>query len=102
MDWKKQRIWKVNDMQELLDKAREGVVTVVFKKKGTEEIRVMPCTLRAELLNHQPKDVVEIVEQSATNERFVVWSIDKDAWRSFIAANVMEWYEGYPKQTIEI
>jgi peroxiredoxin family protein len=102
MDWKKQRTVKMNDMQGLLDKAREGVVTVVFKKKGTEEIRIMPCTLNPELLNHQPKDVTEIVEQAATNERFVVWSIDKDAWRSFVAANVIEWYEGYPKQIIEI
>jgi hypothetical protein len=102
MDWKKQRIMKMNDTQLFLDKAREGVATVVFKKVGTEEIRVMPCTLKPELLNHQPNDVTEIVEQAATNERFVVWSLDKDAWRSFVTANVIEWYEGYPKQTIEI
>jgi hypothetical protein len=102
MDWKKQRIMKMNDMQGLLDKAREGVVTVVFNKKSTEEIRTMPCTLKPEWLNHQLTDVKEIVEQAATNERFVVWSLDKEAWRSFVAANVIEWYEGYPKQTIEI
>jgi len=92
----------MNNTQEFLDKAREGVVTVVFKKVGTEEVRVMPCTLKPDLLRHHSKDVTEIVEQAATNERFVVWSLDKDAWRSFVASTLIEWYEGYPKQIVEI
>jgi|TARA_R110001592_G_scaffold7466_8_gene41888 hypothetical protein len=86
----------MSDMQKLLDKAREGVVTVKFKKVGTDDIRIMPCTLKPELLNHQPHEVTEIVEQVATNDRFVVWSLDKDAWRSFVANTLIEWYEGYP------
>lgn len=60
--------------------ARDGVVTVEFKKIDTGELRVMPCTLNRELSNH---NVPEILEQKENNDHLVVWALDKNAWRSF-------------------
>jgi hypothetical protein len=76
--------------------ARDGVVTVEFKKIDTGELRVMPCTLNRELSNH---NVPEILEQKENNDHLVVWALDKNAWRSFRVETVVKWYEGYPNAT---
>lgn len=73
--------------------ALEGVVTVEFTKIDTGELRIMPCTLNRELSDH---NVPEILEQREDNEHLVVWSLDKQAWRSFRVNTVVKWYKGYP------
>ena len=40
-----------NETQNLINALKNGVVTVVFKKINTEEIRIMPCTLNPDVLN---------------------------------------------------
>lgn len=72
-----------------IDAAKKGVVTVEFTKIDTGELRVMPCTLNPELSNH---NVPEILEQREDNEHIVVWSLDKNAWRSFRVETVIDWY----------
>ena len=72
--------------------ARKGVVTVEFTKIDSGEIRVMPCTLNAELSHH---NVPEIIEQREDNDHLVVWALDKEAWRSFRVSTLVQWYEGY-------
>lgn len=79
--------------EKFLQAAKEGVVTVVFKKINTDEIRIMPCTLNESISNGNA-----IVKDTDPNsEHFAVWCLDKDAWRSFRANTVVEWYEGEPK-----
>jgi len=73
--------------------AKAGIVTVEFTKVGTDEVRVMPCTLNVVLSDH---NVPEIMEQQEDNDRLVVWSIDKQAWRSFRVNTLIKWYEGMP------
>jgi hypothetical protein len=85
----------MSDMTGFTRAAREGVVTVVFKKIFDGEIRVMPCTLNVELSNH---NVPEIMEQKETNDHLVVWCLDKEGWRSFRVDTVIEWYKGSPKE----
>jgi len=70
--------------------AKEGAVTVEFTKIDTGELRVMPCTLNHELSD---KNVPEVLEQQEKNEHLVVWSLDKNAWRSFRVETVVNWYE---------
>lgn len=76
-----------------VDAAKKGVVTVEFTKIDTGELRVMPCTLNSELSNH---NVPEILEQKEESDHLVVWSMDKDAWRSFRVNTMIKWYEGSP------
>ena len=38
------------NVSEFVKSAKAGIVTVTFKKINTDEIRVMPCTLNADLL----------------------------------------------------
>lgn len=77
---------------EFLNYIKENVATVEFRKVGTDELRVMPCTLNAEVMGEQSAEVT----QQANNDHLVVWSMDKDAWRSFRVNTVERWYEGYP------
>ena len=37
------------DSNKIIDALRQGVVTVVFEKIDTKEIRTMPCTLNQEI-----------------------------------------------------
>jgi len=77
--------------------AKKGVVTVEFTKVGTDEVRVMPCTLEHEL---SEGNVPEVLEQQEVNEHYVVWALDKKAWRSFRVSTVVRWYEGNPNEEV--
>lgn len=78
--------------EEFLNYVKNNVATVEFRKVGTDELRVMPCTLNSEVMGEQSVEVT----QQANNDHLVVWSMDKDAWRSFRVNTVERWYEGYP------
>ena len=49
---------KKPELQNLIEALKEGVVTVVFKKINTEEIRVMPCTINEAILKDNGIKVV--------------------------------------------
>jgi hypothetical protein len=81
--------------KEFLNAAQKGAVTVTFKKIGTGEIRVMPCTLNRDL---SEQNVPEKIEQNSDSEHFAVWAIDKKAWRSFRVDTVVDWQIGLPEE----
>lgn len=83
----------MKDTDKFLTEAKKGIVTVVFEKLHTKEIRTMPCTLNPELGDFK----IEIKNYDHNSDHFVVWCTDKDAWRSFRANTVKEWYIGEPK-----
>jgi hypothetical protein len=85
-----------NNIKGFISAAKAGAVTVEFTKVGTDELRIMPCTLNVELSEH---NVPEIMEQKEDNDHLVVWSIDKRAWRSFRVNTVVKWYEGMPVES---
>jgi hypothetical protein len=84
----------MKDIAKFLAEAKQGVVTVEFRKIDTDELRVMPCTLNRKLSNNK---VPESLNQSVGNDDFAVWCLDKDAWRSFRVNTVEQWYTGYPE-----
>ena len=81
-------------MEGFVTAAKKGIVTVEFEKVTTGEKRVMPCTLNRELSGNSIPETVEIDESS---DNIAVWSLDKDAWRSFRVSTVTNWYEGNPQ-----
>lgn len=83
--------------EKFLAEAKAGVVTVAFRKIDTNELRVMPCTLNKELSDNNVKEI----NVDPASHNFAVWCLDKNAWRSFRASTVEEWYPGYPKEVIE-
>ena len=85
----------MKDRNKFLELAKKGIVTVEFRKIDTQELRIMPCTLNNKLSNGK---VREGMKQNANNDDFAVWSLDKNAWRSFRTNTVEDWYEGYPKE----
>jgi len=66
----------------------EGVYTVTFNKVNGET-RAMPCTLKSDLLPAQ-QFVGDKPERKENVENLSVWCTDKDGWRSFKLANVVE------------
>jgi hypothetical protein len=85
------------DMASFVEKAQQGPVTVEFRKVGTDEVRVMPCTLNSELSGGA---VPAVLEQREAQQHLAVWCLDKSAWRSFRGDTVVTWYEGFPVNTI--
>jgi hypothetical protein len=69
--------------QELTEILHAGVATVEFTKVNGER-RVMPCTLKAELLPPAGKPLTEgKVERKENEQTLRVFCTDKQSWRSF-------------------
>jgi len=80
-------------MDKLISALKKGVVTVVFEKIDTGEIRTMPCTLNSDLMD-KPFNVSNYDGKSDT---IIMWALDKKAWRDVRVNTIKEWYEGHPK-----
>jgi hypothetical protein len=78
--------------QKIIDALQKGVITIVFKKIGTGEIRTMPCTLN----NDISKQTLQIKKYSSP-DAVICWGLDVGAWRDVRVDTIIEWYEGYPK-----
>lgn len=76
----------------IIDALRQGVVTVVFEKIDTKEIRTMPCTLNQEI----HKQSVDIKKYDS-NSTMVMYGLDVQAWRDVLLDTIQEWYQGYPE-----
>ena len=83
----------MKDIEQFSKAIRNSVVTVEFRKIGTNELRVMPCTLNEELSNGN----ANIDKFDTKSDNIAVWCLDKQAWRSFRVSTVEKWYEGYPQ-----
>jgi hypothetical protein len=76
--------------QELTEQLLTGVYNVTFTKvDGTE--RTMPCTLREDILPPaKQEDPLSLKKVRAINDNvLVVYCTDKNEWRSFRVANVI-------------
>lgn len=81
---------KTNDTKSLLSALKKGTVTVSFRKIDTGELRVMPCTLNPAVLEANGVAMtIDYTEKSM--EHYAVWSIDKNAWRSFRLDTIEGW-----------
>ena len=79
------------DRNILLEALKNHVCTVTFTKVNGET-RVMPCTLKEDMI---PKPPVDIASKSTVkrheNQNVVsVWCTDKNEWRSFRVDNVVD------------
>jgi hypothetical protein len=83
-------IMETNEKAKLLEALQKGQVTVTFTKIDTGETRIMPCTLNPKVL--KANGVETTVNYSSNSmEAFPVWSLDKNAWRSFRLDTVVGW-----------
>ena len=76
--------------QELTEQLLTGVYNVTFTKvDGTE--RTMPCTLREDILPpaKQEDPLSQKKVRAINDEVLVVYCTDKNEWRSFRVANVI-------------
>ena len=87
------------DSEKFLKEAQAGLVTVEFMNIRDGGKRVMACTLNNDTAKSFGQEIPAVIEkQTKGNDQFVVWAVDKNAWRSFIANTVVSWYKGEPKQ----
>tara|TARA_Y100000389_G_scaffold23593_1_gene20249 strand:- start:895 stop:1143 length:249 start_codon:yes stop_codon:yes gene_type:complete len=77
----------------IVDALKKGVVTVIFKKLDTGEIRTMPCTL-----NNDISGVTMIIKEYSSPDTLIMWALDKRAWRDVRVDTIQDWYVGYPKE----
>ena len=82
-------------IESLIKSLKEGVVTVVFEKIDTKEIRSMACTLNQRLSTRHSTSVNSL--GNATT--IVMYALDKEAWRDVRVNTIKDWYKGYPKET---
>jgi len=80
-------------MDNLISALKKGVVTVVFEKIDTGEIRTMPCTLNQDI----HKQGIDIKSYDTNSDTILMYALDKKAWRDVRVNTIKEWYEGHPK-----
>ena len=80
-------------MKQLIDSLFKGIVTVVFEKIDTGEVRTMPCTLNKDI----HKQAMQIKAYNSP-DNVVMYALDKKAWRDVRINTIIEWYEGMPKE----
>jgi len=81
---------ETSEKSKLLGALKKGTVTVSFRKLDTGDLRVMPCTLNPAVLEANGVTTKVNVDNTST-EAFPVWSLDKNAWRSFRLDTVEAW-----------
>jgi hypothetical protein len=78
--------------EQLSELLHTGECVVEFTKVNGE-VRIMPCTLRTELIPPAPVKVLaegEVPKVKKENPEIMsVWCLDKKEWRSFRIANVI-------------
>ena len=79
-----------NETAKLIVSLQKGTVTVTFQKVNSDEVRVMPCTLNNKVLKANGINT-DIEHVSSDSSQIPVWSLDKNAWRSFIVDTVLGW-----------
>jgi hypothetical protein len=72
---------------QILELLHQSDCEVTFKKVDGE-LRVMPCTLRSEVLPEKPLSENKRIREHNTNV-ISVWSLDRREWRSFRVDNVV-------------
>ena len=65
------------NMKDLVDALQKDIVTVVFEKLDTGEIRTMPCTLNKEI----HKQSIDIKKYDTNSDTIIMYALDKKAWR---------------------
>ena len=68
--------------EELIEALKNNVCTVTFTKVNGE-VRVMPCTLRADKIASVKPLKEVIITEVAVKPTISVWCTDAGAWRSF-------------------
>lgn len=73
--------------EEIVNHLHKGICEITFKKVNGEQ-RVMPCTLKEDLLPvRQAKEETVKVLKEKNNDVISVWCTDQNAWRSFKLGN---------------
>ena len=68
-----------------------GKVQVIFRKKENNLIRTLLCTLNPKFI--PPESMKVLAEVSETvGDRFIVWDIEKNDWRSFYIDSVIDFF----------
>jgi hypothetical protein len=83
----------IMNLNEFLEAAHDGVVTVVFRKVNGD-LRTMPCTLSSDYI----KGEYDASNAKKNDKVQSVWCVDAEGWRSFRIENVEQWYKGYPDE----
>ena len=79
------------DRNILLEALTKHECTVTFTKVNGET-RVMPCTLKEDVIPKSPSDIASKsnVKRHETLGVISVWCTDKNEWRSFRVDNVLD------------
>ncbi len=77
----------------IIDALKKDVVTIIFEKIDTKEVRIMPCTLNKDI--HKQDMNVKTYNSPDT---ILCYGLDVDAWRDVRVDTIIDWYEGPPKE----
>ena len=88
--------------KDIIDLLRGGICEITFNKVNGER-RVMPCTLKAELLpERDQKDLTFETLKESKSDAISVWCTDANGWRSFKLSNFISINPLYDNRTEDL
>lgn len=81
----------MQDLEKLIKTLQQGVATITFEKINTGEIRVMPCTLKKDLMGVNSFSLKNINPESKS---IVVYALDKKDIRDVMVDTITSWHKG--------
>lgn len=76
--------------EQLLQSLMGGKVRVVFRKKTNNLIRNILCTLNDNLIPPEEHYTLNKISANLGEPRLIVWDLEKNFWRSFYLASIID------------
>lgn len=76
--------------EQIIELLLNGRVRIVFRKLENNLIRNLLCTLNKDFIPSEQLYVLAKVMPNLGSGRFIVWDIEKNAWRSFYPNTVID------------
>ena len=77
-----------------------GKVQVIFRKRENNLIRTLLCTLNPKFIPPESMKVLaEVI--GAAGDRFIVWDVEKNDWRSFYLNTVVDMFTTEQKKELD-
>jgi|TARA_Y100001938_G_C7982264_1_gene375023 hypothetical protein len=76
--------------EELLNILSAGEVRVIFRKRTNRLIRSLLCTLNPKMIPPEHLDVFSSIMTNLSENRFIVWDIESNDWRSFYLDSIID------------
>ena len=85
-------------MPQFIEALSLGQVRVLFRKRTNNLMRSLLCTLNRETIPPEHLGTLGVVSESIEGDRYIVWDVESNDWRSFYQDSIIAFEPETPDQ----